>query len=503
MDQAASAQISADTRSEPVEQQIAAMRASTLPARWLWWVTILLAALVLVAHAVLIAGGRWDGDEFFNFTQYRQSGVAYLFFRMLHWSPRPLSELALYLYAVAVVQCDSPLITPFLGLLWAALAGGCLAAAWWGGRDGRLPRIAIGLTLIAMFLLGHQINEMFFWPMAAAPYLLALPAIVVAVFAVIGGHTQSASGRWIAAGALSVAVLSAETGLFLAVAFAALLWVAEDRRIRDGIRGMAGTAWYLVPLALSGGILVCELSFRVGDATTGIGPTRAYFHQVWPSLGAALLTTPHELLLYDASAGGLSQTASLATEVLLLVGFYSGCGAVSFRKAQWHHLVALAVALPATVGLIVFASYYQYGAWGFERHRTFCQCLDVIWLLVLARTAAQRRLAPSRLPAFGAVGLMAAMAIAGAVRLPAIIHDTALIPEIREARDMTWHSGHDAASATLRFTLPPGGRVLEPSVWQSGHFTLQPPTPGMPWYVPGVLAFFGKKAIDIVPYSTR
>lgn len=503
MDQTTPAGRAAGTPERTAPGPRAAMAAPIPPVRWLWWGAIWLAVFILLAHTILVAGGRWDGDEFFNFTQYRQSGIAYLLFRTLHWSPRPVSEFVLYLYALAVLHWDAPLITPFLGLLWGVLIGGTFAAAWWGGIGGRLPRLGLGLTVAAMFLLGHQINEMFFWPMAAAPYLLALPALVVAVFAIIGGHTQRMAGRWIAAAALSIAVLSAETGLFMAVAFAAVLWVVEGRRIRDGLRGIAGAAWYLLPLVLSFGILICEFSFRVGDATTGIGPTQAYFHRVLPSLGAALLTTPHELLLYDRSANGMSSTGSLAVEVLLLAGFYFASVAAGFRRAPWQHLAALAVALPGAVGLIVFASYYQYGAWGFERHRTFGQCLDLLWLLVLARTAAQWTPPMPRLVPLGAACLAAALAIAGVVRLPAILHDAALLPDIRKARDMTWDSGNDLATTTLRYTLPPGGRVLEPSVWQTGHFSLEPRSPGMPWYVPGVLAFFGKKAIDIVPYQAR
>ena len=57
---------------------------------------------VVASHAVLIPGGGWQGDEYFNFAAMRQAGFPFVTHRLLRWGPRPLSELLVHLYAGAV-----------------------------------------------------------------------------------------------------------------------------------------------------------------------------------------------------------------------------------------------------------------------------------------------------------------------------------------------------------------------------------------------------------------
>ncbi|HUN39955.1 MAG TPA: hypothetical protein VMU81_06680 [Acetobacteraceae bacterium] len=70
-----------------------------------------------------------------------------------------------------------------------------MIAAWPGSHRGRLFRWTAFSALLAMFLLGHQIEEMFFWPMGAAAYLIALGAIVLEIARVITGGIARPQGR--------------------------------------------------------------------------------------------------------------------------------------------------------------------------------------------------------------------------------------------------------------------------------------------------------------------
>ena len=75
-------------------------------------------SLLLLAHAGLIVAGQWQGDEWFNFSLFRSEGTGFLLHRVLTWSPRPVSEGLVFLYARAVDALHRPLVTPVLGLLF-------------------------------------------------------------------------------------------------------------------------------------------------------------------------------------------------------------------------------------------------------------------------------------------------------------------------------------------------------------------------------------------------
>jgi len=461
------------------------------------WATLLLASVVILAHAGLILAGHWDGDEFFNFVHYRESGLSFLWFRMLTWSPRPLSELLLYLYALAVNQAHDALITPFLALLWAILVASAIAATW--RRDG-LPsyRLALALSIVAMFLLSYRISDMFLWPMAAAAYLPALAGLMLAAFQIMDGRIGERGGRVIVAAALSLAVLSSETGVFFIAGFAPALFVLEAPRLwSGGVRRLAQSWWYLVPLVLSLAVLACALRFRVGDATSGVAPTNRYFHHLILSLHATAATLPQEVKLGEAPMTARNLVASIAADGLLLAGVF-GIYRTRLQPAPaWRYLLALAIGLLSGMVLLILASYYQYGGWGFGRHRTFFHCFLILLLVVLGRGVAAA--VPLPRPATAILGpacLAAAMALGFAPRVPLLAADYARIPQVRAARAETWDSG-SAAGGAMRFVLPPPGPVIGRLPWQTGSFTASGPGP-VPWYVPGVLSFFGKNRVSIV-----
>ena len=466
---------------------------------WLAWATAALSWLAILAHLPLLAGGRWDGDEFFFLFFLHRAGLPF-FLSIQAFRPEPVSDIALYLYAQAVYLFHAPLVTPFLALIWALLIGACVAAAWHGAATGRLFRIAIGSTVAAMFLLGHQINEMLFWP-AGAAYPISLAAITAATLLTINGCTASRGGRLAVGLALAVAALSAATGLFFAAGFGGVMLLLELPALwRGGRRGILRAAWYLVPFGLTLAIAGFIIRFGTAFKLTMAAPGNPYYHRPAASLIAMLHSLPGELLLHDGSRQGMSHTGSVLVQILLLAGFFGIASTGCFGKLPWRYRVALALAPVGVIVLTVFTSYYQYGAWGFERHHTFCQCMVVLLLLVLGWSAAQWRPLPVRLGRrVGWPCLLLAVALGLSVRLPAIIHDYRLLPAIREARDATWDSGMARDSGAMRFVLPPKGLVLEGMVWTPGHFTAQPQRPDTPWYVPDVLRFFGKQSVDIVP----
>lgn len=93
-----------------------------------------------------------------------------------------------------------------------------------------------------MFFLGHQVNDLFFWP-AAAAYPVSLAGITAAMLLIINGCTTRREGRVGACMALLVAMLSAETGWFFAAGLGGPLLLEFSAILRKRARGIAKAAW--------------------------------------------------------------------------------------------------------------------------------------------------------------------------------------------------------------------------------------------------------------------
>jgi hypothetical protein len=482
-----------------------------------------LLVLLLFAHAGLIAGGQWQGDEWFNFALFRTQGTGFLANRVLTWSPRPVSELLVFLYARAVDALHRPLITPVLALLWATLAA-CAATLIPGPvRDPAAPAAAhvagagavdqprrarglIVLAVLAFFLLGHQVAEMFYWPMGAAAYMAAIAALALLVMLVLRGRHLSRGGAVLAAAAMVVAAGSAEVGA-MAVGGATLLLGAAQLR-----RHPARAALLLVPLAAALLVLVLILHGRAA-AGVALGPETATIHALWPSLRAAAAQFAHETLALDAYPDGWPGLAiGAATKLALFLALRALCRAgLAGSATPCAHLWALAAALLAASFLSIAAALWQFGLVCCQRHDSFRQCLDVLVLLLLAALAARasrRRVARStaRLPdprrdvTIGSAWLLLALALAlshrGPLmrRLPSLQADYRHLPALVAARNRTWASA-DTPGPDMVFHGPPQGFVVGETDWPAGTFT-QIPTP--PWFMQGILLFYGKQRVTVV-----
>ena len=131
---------------------------------------IIVSLATLLAFVGLIPLGRWH-DEYLTLHDYHQGGIGFLWARLLHWSPRPLSELLIYFYGLTVYRVGLPLIGAFIAPFWILL----IAAILWPvlrGRQGLLP----ACVLLAMLLLGHPVAEVFYWPFGVVAYLPTLTA---------------------------------------------------------------------------------------------------------------------------------------------------------------------------------------------------------------------------------------------------------------------------------------------------------------------------------------
>ncbi|MGI4976690.1 MAG: hypothetical protein ACRYG6_07085, partial [Janthinobacterium lividum] len=174
----------------------------------------------------------------------------------------------------------------------------------------------------------------------------------------------------------------------------------------------------------------------------------------------------------------------------------------------------LAASLLAASFLSIAAALWQFGLVCCQRHDSFRQCLDVLVLLLFAALAARGaggrgvagpvaavpRTDGGRDVAAGSAWLLVALGLVLAHRgplerrLPSLWADYLHLPSLLAARNRTWASGASPGPGMV-FVEPPQGLVVGETDWPEGTFSL---TPTPPWYMLGILLFYGKQQVSVV-----
>ncbi|MBS0644422.1 MAG: hypothetical protein JSS43_31535 [Proteobacteria bacterium] len=461
-----------------------------------------LAAAIILLHGVLILGGHWSVDEYVDLTFYRGFGIDWFLQRLKGWSPRPASEIILYGYASSVLAMGSSLIAPFLAGLWALLAACALLPVRPALSGPGVFRLVAATGVLAMFLLGHRIDDVFYVPWSAAAYLPALAGVTLTCMTLVFASASRRRDHLVCCLGLSLAAASSETGLFAALGFGglALLWwgTARLRRVPSG-----PAAWFVIPLLIALASMAVSAGTRVSHAVTPLMPDSVTFHRFGPSLIAALHDLPERLVGVGGMAADLPLVPSLAMRILLLLGLTLLCRAAMPTRLPPRDAAALVAGLLTSILLTSFAAHFQYGFSGFWRHGAFQQCMGLLLILVLGRLLGGLPVAPRHASGPpGALCLIAALVLGMAWRLPDLLHDIRLLPDIRAAQARTLVSGIDRSSNTMRFTLPPETRILMNQL-PPGHYE-EPARPGGPshFFASAVLHYFGKSSVDVVPWPS-
>ena len=440
-------------------------------------------AAIILAHAGLLPLSRWQGDEYLYVALLRQGGWHFIANRFMHWGPRPWSELLLWLFGVAVNHAHRPLSGRFVSLLWAGLGLACIAPAC-APAPRRMRRLAFGLGLFALYLVGHPLAEMFFWPSGAAAYLPTLAGMTWLFWCLVtpGGPIPRAQAGL----ALLLAAGCSEVGLFFTFAFAGCAAVLAMRR------GLRAYLWILPGLVVAALDLWLLLHGRAGSAERP-GASGPLLHHAWPSLWQGVAGLPAEMLVSGAHEGqpGDVFLHAAALGAAVLAGRWC-LGALPRTRAA--ELGALAVALLGTAVLSRAAADYQFGELCCQRHETMRHCLTL--LAFLAAGAGSGAVWPTRagvaLPGLAVWG-MAALLLAGS-RVEPLLATYRRMPAVFAARAATWHAGL-APSPDMVFVMEPGTPMLpELGGFAPGTIRLdQSP----PWYDLGVLLFFDKRVLIV------
>ncbi len=446
------------------------------PAAWFWpGMCCCVMTAVIAAYGVLLPRARWQGDEYLVFGLLREGGWSYLLHWYLTWSPRLVSDLLYGAYGAAVLAWHRPFAGSCIAVLWAGLACACLAPAW-RGNAYRLSRLAAGFSLFALFLVGHGVTEVFYWPAGGLSYIPTLAGAVWLFWLLLDGlGTQTR--RHVAAGlALFLVAGSSEVGAFTALSVVACVGAAQSRLPwRRSVWLLPGLAVALVDLAL-------VLHGRVGAIELG-GADPAVLHHAGAALRRGVAKFAGELVRPDLP-GGAAVAAPLVVVSRLLIFFGARWG-LGRPRAAGGALPAFGAALLLASLASLVSGYFQFGRLCCERHDTMRACF--ITLALAALGAAWPRVRPN----VAAGAWVAAVLLLFVPAVPALLADYGSMERAVAAHARTWVSGTSPGTAMV-FTIDPSGRVISGCGFPPGSASLSAEPA---WWQRGMLTFFAKRSV--------
>jgi len=477
----------------------------SISSRWFLVVNATAALLltgVIVLYLGLIGLGQWQADEYDNFSRLRTRGWRFLFDR-LHWSPRPISELILMMYGWTVNQTHQPLIAPFLGLLWIVFIGsgllGFFQARGKRSREENWLAFVAAASLMASFLVGGGLTEVFYWPVGAGAYLLTLSCGILFFWQAAEGRLATSRGRALSGIALSIAACSSEMGAMLVASYAFMKvagWTIE--RLTRRVAKPAGTTilWWLLPALISLVVL------------SALGLNR--FQQSEPGFTVASSTLGHPLLSVGAAVRGLLSEVSgvtpglrpsrgmsgLLSEIMMLVGIGLCRPLKTSSKESAREITNLVSALLLACLLSLTTTYLHFGTAGGQRHQLLRHCWILMaasgmGMLLFSSQVAARVLVWSKRTIAGAIVLCLAVLVPW--HTGELVREYRAYPSIKRAIRENFESGFQCGNDPVIYVLPPNKGVLafaqiEPGTYTAGSGALYPAY---------ILKFFGKRTLVV------
>lgn len=353
----------------------------------LFYVLFLLA--IIIGISLLLPQSNWMGDEYYQIggMQNRSDRIVFILER-LHWSPRPLSELCLFLYYEAVLHTRSALAASYNGLMWATyFLLTCLYArrpSW----NACLIRLSIPMTFFVILAIRCPSYELLFWPAGVAPYLLTVAFILSLVLGFLDMKPENdAPSIWQTVLLVGMA-LSSEVGMV----FAALWTVScgaygliEKRSLQRTGRIPARMA---LPLLACAAVSWISITGRLTGENI-YQNNNPLGRQLW----TALETTFHNYTYgpyFNNHIFDHHLSSNIIFECAVFLGFYfliSSDIATSRRLVPFFLLTSAAcVSAEFTV---TFISLRHYGFLA-DRHQDICLFLNLVTLFCLAGAIAIR-----------------------------------------------------------------------------------------------------------------
>jgi hypothetical protein len=470
--------------------------------RLLCAISLVILLVMIALHFGLVDLGQWHFDEFSVIGSYRDNGWTAFIDRFVGWSPRPISEVLIWVYACLVNWIHKPLIGVFLGLLWLPLIAAPLISFLQirktFSEDSRQPLAFLSLfsfTLLALFLLGHSPGDLFYWPMAAAAYLTTLGAITLCFFQIAFRLTDYRLGRVVTSLSLIFAAGTSETGAFFALVFSVLSFTCMSIDAFCGSTFQRRFLWHLIPAVVAIGVFGLLMQNRVRNQEA-ILPTVEY-HSVYLSLKAAIGQTLKECLVAGQRLSTRSVIFGLALKVCIFIGIRYCWLASGFKMPRRQVLIVFALSIIATTYFSVAASYYGFGIQINDRHHELRQCL-IILLIASVVLLSCHYYAPiceiGRCEWLGGIFILVSLVFVVPGRFSALVHDYRNYSVCIENRINSWNSGLSEGNTMIWLSSPQGEVASKNAIAAAGMYNLKSNPP--PWAVP-MMQFFRKEHLEI------
>ncbi len=434
---------------------------------------IVLSVSIVLLHLSLLPLGQWH-DEFGTFAWYRSDSTLALLTRLVTWSPRPVSEAAIFLYAMACDRLHSPLFVEALSLSWLTfllpsifvLLREVRARTDWSSF---LAKVSIAAALPAMCLLSVDLPDTFLWPMSAFAYLPAIGSDFSILFVLLYCRPQTRRS-WLLLSAFGVfgTCCVEMSGMVAGVLFSALLvWSAQNEapsEQKPALRFRLACCLPPILAAAATGILILTHRARQGSPLTA---DNLLVHRPLASIASAVPIFFRSLVGQPASIYRL-EPAHVMANFLDRIAWFAGTFMLGNhligrdRTTKRAMLGLLGISIVMACFISVAMTLYQFGIMCCERHDTTRTCLEYVALtcfgLWLASTVENTRfsafIAPSRAIA-GPALLLVALIIPSPRRLAGLAAVYGQSSDLRSATAATWQSGWRRSSQSMRFYIVP------------------------------------------------
>lgn len=459
--------------------------------------------LVIALQAAILPASVWQGDEYDYFANIREHGLAFLSDRLLHWSPRPFSEIVIFAYGTVVNAVHKPLAWLFLALTWLFCAAVAFVPFLRRSDAPFSSRLLIAVSVAAIFMLGHPSADFFYWPMGTIAHL---PVLAAACGLILLKISQNLSSR-VEALLLALALTSSEAGVFFG-----MLWlgmrafeILYDRRAVAFRR----SRWLLLPTGV--GLCVSAemlLNHRMGGSGFPFTPTHGHIRASLAAAFGPFLQTLIALQPNEMSSGSEFTKQAIASGLalkIILTGAFTTLFMTCGIRPAWRTLIAPAIALAGTMYLTIAAAFYAFGFLCCQRHETFRLDLSVLLVLLLSAglstvlsekfkisSGDQKRETLLQICALTGLLLFAGWTMRW--RLSDLSLALAGLPLEEAAHHHVWASGLSAGT-DMTYSQGTASPAFYYWHWEPGTYHAG----GTGWEVQSALRYFGKTTLHVLP----
>lgn len=338
--------------------------------------------LLLLGYAGLLGTSTWRQDEYYTLARYQTEGTHFLWHRIIAWSPRPFSELLIYLYAQLVNTTKLQLTPLMMGLVWFGL----FFSIGMGVHITQNTRISIGtrvLPVVLPVILTLSISktgEVFYWSFGSVAYMPTISAILLMLAILIWGNIQEHALPW----GISASVLatSSEMGAFFVVALFTLLTLSGISRHKTIVHPDYEWTWLkpLAPSTLMAIAVLALLSFgRLGNSDEAKMGSEVS-HNIAAALATGIPETARQIL-GKSETDWLELAPYFSIKILLglFIFYLLRFSPIDPRKRSM--VISFSLASIASIGLSEIGALYQFGVSCCERHDTTRHFLSYIGVI--------------------------------------------------------------------------------------------------------------------------